>query len=179
MQSQALPIRATHLELSETKHCGKCEQSKTLPFFPRDRSRPDGRWHTCKLCNQQHGQVLRRAASERRIVAQPSAVIIELKQWTDAQPSWIEACVVVFINQALRDKPHPSQQALQYKQYLEDSSTVFSEGKVHLAACSYLSNHQHTTDSALLASKFSGLLAQVPMFLVIRRTSSANFCVSV
>ena len=59
---------------------------------------------------------------------------------------------------------HPSQQALQYKQYLEDSSTVFSEGKVRLAACSYLSNHQYDSHSALVANKFSGLLAQVPMF---------------
>ena len=94
----------------------------------------------------------------------PSAVIIELKQWTDAEASSISDCVVAFVGQAPRDMLHPSQQALQYKQYLEDSSTVFSEGKVHLAACSYLSNHQHSTDSALVANKFSGLLAQVPMF---------------
>jgi hypothetical protein len=94
----------------------------------------------------------------------PSAVIIELKQWADAEPSSVSDCVVAFVGQAPRDMLHPSQQALQYKQYLEDSSTVFSEGQVRLAACSYLSNHQHSIDSALVASKFNGLLAQVPLF---------------
>ena len=57
---------------------------------------------------------------------QPSAVIIELKQWADAKESSIDDCVVAFVGQAPRDMLHPSQQALQYKQYLEDSSTVFS-----------------------------------------------------
>jgi len=94
----------------------------------------------------------------------PSAVIIELKQWADAEASSISDCVVAFVGQAPRDMLHPSQQALQYKQYLEDSSTVFSEGKVRLAACSYLSNHQHDSDSPLVASKFTDLLTQVPMF---------------
>jgi hypothetical protein len=35
-----------------TKQCRRCTQWKTLPFFPRDRSRPDGRWHTCSACNR-------------------------------------------------------------------------------------------------------------------------------
>jgi uncharacterized protein len=94
----------------------------------------------------------------------PSAVIIELKQWADAEASSISDCVVAFVGQALRDMLHPSQQARLYKQYLEDSSTVFSDGAVSLSACSYLSNHQHSTDSALVANKFSGLLAEVPIF---------------
>ena len=94
----------------------------------------------------------------------PSAVIIELKQWAEADASSIQDCVVAFVGQAPRDMLHPSQQALQYKQYLEDSSIVFSEGNVQLTACSYLSNHQHDAESALAASKFNGLLSQVPLF---------------
>ena len=35
-----------------TKRCRKCGAVKTLAFFPRDRSRPDGRWHTCRACNR-------------------------------------------------------------------------------------------------------------------------------
>ncbi len=67
MQSQAVPIWATHIELSETKRCRKCEQSKTLPFFPRDRSRPDGRWHTCSACNRkQWKEVGKQRAARRR-----------------------------------------------------------------------------------------------------------------
>jgi DUF2075 family protein len=95
---------------------------------------------------------------------QPSAVIIELKQWADAEASSIQDCVVAFVGQAPRDLLHPSQQALQYKQYLEDSSTAFSDGTIRLSACSYLSNHQHRHDSPLVAPKFEGLLSQVPLF---------------
>ena len=39
---------------SREKVCRKCGRSKTLAFFPRDRSRADGCWHTCRLCNSQH-----------------------------------------------------------------------------------------------------------------------------
>src|SRR5215469_3156924 len=39
---------------------------ETLEFFRRDRSRPDGRWHTCKQCNGQRCRFLRWAASEHK-----------------------------------------------------------------------------------------------------------------
>ena len=52
--------------LSRTKLCGKCGQRKTLPQFPRDRSRPDGRWHCCKECNGKRLRLLRLAASGRK-----------------------------------------------------------------------------------------------------------------
>ena len=97
-------------------------------------------------------------------VGQPTAVIVELKQWADAEVSSIQDCVVAFVGQAPRDMLHPSQQALQYKQYLEDSSTAFSDGPARLEACSYLSNHQHSEESPLVASKFKDLLKQVPLF---------------
>ena len=92
-----------------------------------------------------------------------SAVIIELKQWADAEASSIVDFVVAYVGQSFRDMLHPSEQAQRYEQYLEDSSTAFSDGEVRLAACSYLSNHQHNSGSALVASKFTDLLAQVPM----------------
>src|SRR5215469_9088885 len=54
-----------HSGLSRTKLCGKCGQRKTLQLFPRDRSRPDGCWHTCKQCNGKRLRILRLAASGR------------------------------------------------------------------------------------------------------------------
>jgi len=48
------------------KHCRKCGQSKPLELFPRDRSRPDGRWHTCKECNRQWCCILRLAVREHK-----------------------------------------------------------------------------------------------------------------
>jgi len=51
------------------KYCRGCEQWKRLVEFPLDRSRRDGRWHTCKLCNRQRGRLLRQAAKERKRLA--------------------------------------------------------------------------------------------------------------
>jgi hypothetical protein len=52
--------------LSKTKLCRKCGESKPLSLFPRDRSRPDCRWHTCKECNAQRCRFLRWARSEHK-----------------------------------------------------------------------------------------------------------------
>jgi hypothetical protein len=38
--------------LTDRKRCRKCGAEKLLGFFPRDRSRPDGRWHTCTVCRK-------------------------------------------------------------------------------------------------------------------------------
>jgi len=51
---------------SAVKHCRKCGQSKPLEFFPRDRSRRDGPWHTCKECNGQRCRFLRCADREHK-----------------------------------------------------------------------------------------------------------------
>jgi hypothetical protein len=47
----------TGLPLSSKKRCRLCSEVKPPGFFPRDRSRSDGRWHTCALCNKKswHG----------------------------------------------------------------------------------------------------------------------------
>ncbi len=34
------------------KRCRKCGKQRALSLFPRDRSKPDGHWHTCKACNR-------------------------------------------------------------------------------------------------------------------------------
>jgi hypothetical protein len=62
---------------SAVKHCRKCGQSNPLEFFPRDRSRRDGRWHTCKECNGQRCRFLRWAVREhkkRELAALPPAL---------------------------------------------------------------------------------------------------------
>src|SRR5215471_7362310 len=36
------------------KRCRKCGVIKPLAFFPIDRSRRDGHWHTCRACNRDY-----------------------------------------------------------------------------------------------------------------------------
>src|SRR2546427_7119349 len=55
-----------------------------------------------------------------------NAVIVELKQWEDAEPSAAEDCVTVWVGQGMRDVLHPSRQVGNYQEYLEDCHTAFS-----------------------------------------------------
>ena len=50
------PVVGAVSMLSSKKRCRMCSEAKPIGFFPRDRSRPDGRWHTCALCNQKRWQ---------------------------------------------------------------------------------------------------------------------------
>jgi hypothetical protein len=36
------------------KWCQRCQKSLCITKFPVDRSRPDGRWHACRDCNQRY-----------------------------------------------------------------------------------------------------------------------------
>jgi DUF2075 family protein len=92
------------------------------------------------------------------------AVIVELKQWEHTSPSAVEDCVVVFIGQRDRDMLHPSRQVGNYKRYLQDVHTTFSEGNVLLSACSFLHNMQFVPASAIFDGRFGSLLEQYPTY---------------
>ena len=88
------------------------------------------------------------------------AVIVELKQWDEVGPSEIEDCVTLFLGQRLRDHLHPSRQVGNYKRYLQDVHTAFSDGSVGLGACSFLHNMQYVPASTLFDTRFGS--ANIP-----------------
>jgi DUF2075 family protein len=92
------------------------------------------------------------------------AVIVELKQWDQIGPSEIEDCVTVFLGQRLRDRLHPSRQVGNYKRYLQDVHTAFSDGSIGLGACSFLHNMQYLPSSVLFDEQFGTLLGEFPAF---------------
>ena len=94
-----------------------------------------------------------------------SAVIVELKQWTEVWPSAIPECVTVdFGGGHLRDHLHPSRQVAQYERYLLDTHPAFTDGAVGLASCAWLHNAQRSQLPALDAEVFQPLLATNPSF---------------
>ena len=92
------------------------------------------------------------------------AVIVELKQWDEVSFSEIDECVTVFLGQRLRDHLHPSRQVGNYKRYLQDVHTTFSDGSVGLAACSFLHNMRYLPSSVLFDQRFGTLLSEAPAF---------------
>jgi hypothetical protein len=104
-----------------------------------------------------------------------NAVIVELKQWSDAQPSSVDGCVVSFVGGRLRDLLHPSVQVGQYMQYLADCHTAFAPGGVGLAACSYLHNVQFDAASELYHQRHAKVLERFPLFSGDQTTELAGF----
>jgi uncharacterized protein len=96
-----------------------------------------------------------------------AAVLIELKQWTHAQPSDFDDCVISFVGRKDRAVPHPSRQALSYATYLQDTNTAMNDpaSPVALQACSWLHNMTAESATAVRADKFGALLTEAPLFV--------------
>jgi uncharacterized protein len=94
------------------------------------------------------------------------AVIIELKQWSAVEDSQIDECVLTYVGGKLRDMPHPSRQAANYRQYLADMNSAFSDGAlpIELDACAWLHNLEPASYDRLTASAFAPLLALATLY---------------
>lgn len=96
---------------------------------------------------------------------QDNAVILEFKQWDKCEPSDAPNEVMTVLNGSLRDILHPSVQVGQYKMYLEDSHTAFSEeNPIQLNACSYLHNYHFENGDVIFDGKFADVIKDYPIF---------------
>ena len=93
-----------------------------------------------------------------------NAVIVELKQWEEVRPSYVDDCVTTFVGQGWRDVPHPSRQVGNYQEYLEDYHVEFTSGSIGLASCSYLHNLSFDAANELFHPRHSKLLERFPLF---------------
>jgi uncharacterized protein len=93
------------------------------------------------------------------------AMIVELKQWEECEPTEGEL-ILTRTGGAKRDVLHPSVQVGGYRNYLADSHTAFhlDPDPVGLGACSYLHNYVFREGDALLDVKFEPWLKEFPIF---------------
>lgn len=96
-----------------------------------------------------------------------AAVLIELKQWTEAIPSEWDGCVESYVGGAMRKVLHPSLQALTYAQYLQDTTEAYDidRGGIPLLPCSWLHNMHPGASGVLRGAEFTELLEQAPLFV--------------
>ncbi|RXK53654.1 DUF2075 domain-containing protein [Oleiharenicola lentus] len=69
-----------------------------------------------------------------------TAIIIELKQWTEAKPTQKDAIVRTYLGGAEVETSHPSYQAWSYAALLEDYSETVRTQRISLKPCAYLHN---------------------------------------
>jgi len=92
-----------------------------------------------------------------------TAVIVELKQWTDVEITAMDAVVRTFVGRANRDLLHPSYQAWSYAMLLEDYSEVVRNTPVRLQPCAYL--HNCEDGASVLHPRYRDHLRRAPAFL--------------
>jgi hypothetical protein len=94
------------------------------------------------------------------------AVIVELKQWSSVEKSEIDNCVLTYLGGKLREVPHPALQVANYRQYLADMNSVFSDetAPISLDACAWLHNLGESSYERLMEPRFSDVLRQAAIY---------------
>jgi uncharacterized protein len=66
---------------------------------------------------------------------QRTAVIVELKQWSDAKSTTMDAIVSTFVGGREREVNYPSYQAWSYAMLIEDFNETVRQDPIHLRPC--------------------------------------------
>jgi uncharacterized protein len=92
-----------------------------------------------------------------------AAVIVELKQWSKAEATNMDAIVSTVVAGAKREMTHPSYQAWTYALTLEYYNEAVQKLPVSLHPCAYL--HNMTSAATIHDPRYAECLAQAPAFL--------------
>lgn len=92
------------------------------------------------------------------------AVIIELKQWSEASRTSRTGIVVAYVGQMKRTVPHPSFQAYTYEKTLENFNANISQHQIQLHSCSYLHNYKKSKINELVNEHYSEIIQNSPVF---------------
>ena len=92
-----------------------------------------------------------------------SAVLIELKQWDQAQVTAKDAIVRTFLGVGVRDTVHPSYQAWSYAELMKSFNAAVYDGEIDIWPCAYL--HNYTRDGAIDSPHYARYTSSAPLFL--------------
>lgn len=91
-------------------------------------------------------------------------IIIELKQWDNAESTEKNGIVKAYINKANREIPHPSYQAWSYKQTLTDMNEAIYANNLIGHSCVYLHNYFEKNPEPLKENKYIEYIQEAPLF---------------
>ena len=93
------------------------------------------------------------------------ADIIELKQWTEAEPvPGHDGVVRTFVGGAKRDVMHPSYQAWSYARMITDYNSSVQDRSIELHPCAYAHNYPTEGSCALKSEQYLDYLSLAPLF---------------
>lgn len=102
-----------------------------------------------------------------------TAVLIELKQWQEAEATEKDGVVITRFKHGLTETSHPSYQVWSYKRLLEDFNATVEDEKIQLIPCAYL--HNYEPDDVINSDFYSEYTTQAPTFLKPDAIKLQNF----
>jgi len=91
-----------------------------------------------------------------------TAIIVELKQWSDVSGTNKDAIVETFVGGAIRQVTHPSYQAWTYAALIRDFNADVQDGNIAIHPCAYL--HNCSKSAAVKSSFYDEHLDRAPVF---------------
>lgn len=92
-----------------------------------------------------------------------SVMLIELKQWQQAQLSGSDGTVITQFKGGPSETAHPSYQAWSYKRLLEDFNQIVQDEDIQLYPCAYL--HNYDDDGVITNELYQNYITKAPLFL--------------
>lgn len=93
----------------------------------------------------------------------PTAVIVELKQWTEARRTDQDGVIKTWLGSSERDVSHPSYQAWAYAELLRNFNEGVYANDITLRPCAYLHNYER--DDHIGHEFYETYLERAPLFL--------------
>ena len=104
-----------------------------------------------------------------------NVVIIELKQWSDCEPTPYPGIVNTYVGQANRNVAHPSYQAWSYAATIENFNEAYEKNELKLYPCAFLHNFPNANRFKLDGSMCREYIDEAPLFLKDDRDKLAAF----
>jgi len=92
-----------------------------------------------------------------------TAVLIELKQWSEAELTDMDGVVSTFVGGGKREVNHPSYQVWSYATLLEDFNSNVQTENISLKPCAYL--HNYAEDEVIRNDFYKEYIDKAPVFL--------------
>jgi uncharacterized protein len=90
------------------------------------------------------------------------AILIELKQWSEAQLSNKDGIVSTFVGKRIREVSHPSYQAWSYSSLLQGFNEAVYTSNIQLKPCAYL--HNYIPDNVINNTFYKDYIQKAPVF---------------
>jgi DUF2075 family protein len=91
------------------------------------------------------------------------AILVELKQWSEATISAKDGIVNSFVGGSVRELTHPSYQAWSYASLLENFNQTIADDEINLQPCAYL--HNYVLDDVITNTHYQEYIDKAPIFL--------------